>query len=222
MLATLINALSRMRRYTLVLKFVTLLLLSVGWVVVSTFARSGPAQPLCARQNAQDMYRRAVQICTALGSVCSIDPRPSYTERTVACYPGDHSPRRMWKFACEIDGRQVAIVFNDKTGGLCYLVADHTHRDKSPDRELASIENREEAAEIGFQRLKAMNIIPHGTLMALRGAPQLNNLNRVWDMTWNVKANPQSSPYWVHLVLDRYDHMPISVTDAANLNGVSR
>jgi hypothetical protein len=209
-LAHLIHNSGRYRRWC---GGVAVVLLAAGWGGLWLTAQHR-RQPPHAKQRYQTVYDHATQICSVLGSTCDIDPRPMFNERKTRCYASDNTPLRMWKFFCLVDGRPTWLVFNDDTAGLCYLIAERTHQLEPEKLGPSAINTKAEAAEAGFQRLKAMKLLRPGMLAALREQPHMNPIHNTWMITYAVKPNANAAPYLVRISLDRATGVPLALANS--------
>jgi hypothetical protein len=204
-----------LRRYRRWIGFAAVALLAAGWGGVWLKAQRR-YQPPHARQQYRTLHDKAAAICSALGSSCELDPRPIFSERRGKFYPGDHAPLRMWKFFSLVDGRPNWMIFNDTTGGLCYLISIGSEGKPVATAGAHAITTSNEAAEAGFQRLKTLKLLGQGALVALHAQPRLNSLRDAWVLSWAVKANAASQPYAVRMELDRVTGQPLSVVDTSS------
>jgi hypothetical protein len=205
-----------LRRHKRLIWIAAIAILAFGWgdLQYRAFRRLRPPH---AKQRYETVHDRAAKICTAIGTECQLDPHPIFIERRTRCFPGDTVPLRLWKFMCLVDGRVTWLMLNDDSAGLTYLIAERNHLEDHTNAVTGGLKTRAEAAEAGFQRLKQMKLLGHGSLIALRGIPHINPLGNVWEMTWSVKRDAKSEPYMIRMELDRAKGTPISLVDNSQL-----
>lgn len=172
-----------------------------------------PEHPKGAVRSRSDIAQRALRIGIALGGSSRIMQPPTLQTDYINSGSRQLAPRKVWMVLCEAGPQQMNMIFEDKSGRLiCMNMESYSNR--RSDHELISpINTEKEAVCVAVDRMKRLEILPQGSLIALRERPSQIHKRSMWELNWLVRLPENLNTYTIKLILNRTTGRPSFMVD---------
>lgn len=156
--------------------------------------------------------KRALAMCRAITGSCDAVTAPRLYDASVPLPGTARGNRRLWSVSCQSEGRNLVLLFNEKTGQICCAFGD-THFSSSSGSTNAGIATQAEALHIAQLRLKQLEMIAPNATYTLTARPKLVREETAWEIEWQTRHTGDNAPRRLGMVINREDGFPLHIND---------
>ena len=195
-------------RFRIALTVITLL--CITGVLCKRYQAQQPPKP------AAPFAKRALAMCRAITGSCDAVTAPRLYDESVPLPGMARVNRRLWSVTCQSEGRNLVLLFNEKTGQICCVFGD-THFSPASSSNGAGIATPQEALHIAQRRLKQLEMIAPAATYTLVSRPKLVREDTAWEIEWQTRRAGDNAPRRLGMVINREDGFPLHISDLYEL-----
>jgi hypothetical protein len=193
--------------------FVLLCILGALWMICHGYDMlKYPEHPRGAVCSQSGIAQRALKIGIALGGSARL-MQPPLLQTDVSLGARQLARRKVWVVLCEAGTQQMNMVFDDKSGRLVFMNMESYSNKYSFNQLTSPINTEKEAVSVAVDRMKRLEILPQGSLIALRERPGQIYNKSMWELNWLVRLPENLKTYSIKLILNRATGRPSYMVD---------